>query len=42
MPKKGFTGHANDALPWMGINIEASGDRMTDWRHIARETFYAS
>jgi hypothetical protein len=42
MPKKGFSGHANDALPWMGINIETSGDRMADWRHIARETFYAS
>jgi asparagine synthetase B (glutamine-hydrolysing) len=42
MPKKGFSGHANDALPWIGINLETSGDRMTDWRHIARETFYAS
>jgi asparagine synthetase B (glutamine-hydrolysing) len=42
MPKKGFSGHANDALPWMNISIEQSGDRMTDWRQIAQKTFYAS
>jgi asparagine synthase (glutamine-hydrolysing) len=41
LPKKGFTGHANDALPWMNISIESTGDRMADWRQIARESFYA-
>lgn len=42
LPKKGFSGHANDALPWLNIDISLTGDRMTDWRQIARESFYAS
>ena len=41
LPKKGFAGHANDALPWLNIKINPTGDRMMDWRQIARETFYA-
>jgi asparagine synthetase B (glutamine-hydrolysing) len=41
LPKKGFSGHANDALPWLNISITPTGDRMADWRQIAQETFYA-
>lgn len=40
-PKKGFTGHANDALPWLPFDIVPTGDRMQDWRQIARKGFYA-
>lgn len=42
LPKKGFTGHANDALPWLGVNIKATGDRMADWRQIVQQSFYDS
>jgi asparagine synthetase B (glutamine-hydrolysing) len=41
-PKKGFTGHANDALPWLPFAIASTGDRMADWRQIARKSFYES
>jgi hypothetical protein len=41
LPKKGFSGHANDALPWLNIDITLTGDRMNDWKLIAKETFYA-
>ena len=41
-PKKGFTGHANDALPWLPFFIDPTGDRLTDWRQIARKSFYDS
>ena len=41
LPKKGFTGHANDALPWLGIQVEDTGDRLADWRNIVQRSFYA-
>lgn len=41
LPKKGFTGHANDAMPWLDLQIVPTGDRMQDWRQIARNSFYA-
>lgn len=41
LPKRGFAGHANDSLPWMGIDLEPTGDRDRDWKHIAKETFRA-
>lgn len=40
LPKKGFTGHANDSLPWLGVEIESTGDRHLDWQKIAYQTFY--
>jgi len=42
LPKKGFTGHANDSLPWLGIDIDSIGDRLLDWRQIAQKVFYDS
>jgi asparagine synthetase B (glutamine-hydrolysing) len=39
--KKGFAGHANDSLPWLGVDIDPSGDRYQDWKQIAQNTFYA-
>jgi len=39
--KKGFTGHCNDALPWMGIEIVPTGDRQSDWRQIIQTCFYS-
>lgn len=38
-PKQGFAGHANDSLPWLGVNITESGDRYQDWKQIAQQTF---
>jgi hypothetical protein len=38
-PKQGFAGHANDSLPWLGVNIVESGDRYQDWKQIAQQTF---
>ena len=40
LPKQGFAGHANDALPYLGIEIEPTGDRHLDWKQIAQKTFY--
>lgn len=40
-PKKGFAGHANDSLPYLGINIHTVGDRHRDWISIAQETYYS-
>lgn len=42
LPKQGFAGHANDALPWLGVNITPTGNRHNDWKQIARRTFYAN
>lgn len=39
--KQGFAGHANDSLPWLGVNIDATGDRHRDWQAIAQKTFYS-
>lgn len=38
-PKQGFAGHANDSLPWLGVNITESGNRYQDWKQIAQQTF---
>lgn len=42
LPKQGFAGHANDSLPWLGVEITPTGDRHNDWKQIARRTFYAN
>lgn len=39
LPKEGFAGHANDSLPWLGVDIDLTGDRYSDWRQIAQATF---
>ena len=39
LPKKGFTGHANDALPFLSIDIDVTGDRMQDWKTITQQMF---
>jgi hypothetical protein len=36
----GFAGHANDSLPWLGVEIDSTGDRHRDWQQIAQKTFY--
>jgi len=41
-PKKGFTGHANDSLPYLSVTIESTGDRLLDWKQIVQQSFYAS
>jgi asparagine synthase (glutamine-hydrolysing) len=41
LPKKGFTGHANDSLPYLPFTIESTGNRINDWRQIAQVSFYA-
>jgi asparagine synthetase B (glutamine-hydrolysing) len=38
-PKKGFTGHANDSLPYLPITIESTGDRLLDWKQIVIKSF---
>jgi asparagine synthetase B (glutamine-hydrolysing) len=40
LPKMGFAGHANDSLPWLGVEIESTGNRHLDWQQIAQKTFY--
>jgi len=40
MPKKGFTGHCNDSLPWLDVEIESTGNRDQDWRQIVLKSFY--
>jgi len=42
LPKKGFTGHANDALPYLPVSIVPTGDRLMDWKQISRNMFYDS
>jgi asparagine synthetase B (glutamine-hydrolysing) len=39
-PKKGFTGHANDSLPYLPVKIDPTGDRLADWKQISRKMFY--
>jgi asparagine synthetase B (glutamine-hydrolysing) len=38
--KQGFTGHANDGLPWMSVTVVDQGDRHQTWKQIAKTTFY--
>jgi asparagine synthetase B (glutamine-hydrolysing) len=40
LPKIGFSGHCNDSLPWLGIEIEPTGNRDQDWRQIVFKSFY--
>jgi asparagine synthase (glutamine-hydrolysing) len=40
LPKKGFTGHCNDALPWLDIDLESTNNRNLDWRQIVLKSFY--
>jgi asparagine synthetase B (glutamine-hydrolysing) len=40
LPKKGFTGHCNDSLPWLGINVSPTGNRAQDWKTIVQASFY--
>jgi hypothetical protein len=42
MPKKGFTGHANDSLPYLPITIKSTSDRLLDWKQIVQKSFYDS
>ena len=39
-PKKGFTGHANDSLPYLPVTIDSTGDRHQDWKLISQGMFY--
>jgi asparagine synthetase B (glutamine-hydrolysing) len=39
LPKQGFTGHCNDSLPWMRVNVPASLDRSAQWKQIQSATF---
>ena len=39
LPKQGFTGHANDALPWLNIDVSLTGDRYQDWKTINQQMF---
>ena len=40
LPKKGFTGHCNDSLPWLGVDINPTGNRVQDWKAIVHASFY--
>jgi asparagine synthetase B (glutamine-hydrolysing) len=40
LPKKGFTGHCNDSLPWLDVEIETTGNRDQDWKQIVLKSFY--
>lgn len=40
-PKMGFAGHANDSLPWLGVDIKPSGNRHSDWQQIASTSYYS-
>lgn len=40
LPKQGFAGHANDSLPWLGIEYSPTADRYRDWQEIAQISFY--
>ena len=40
LPKKGFTGHCNDALPWLNLQLEQSSDRNQVWRQAVIKSFY--
>ena len=39
LPKQGFTGHANDALPWLGIDHVPTGNRYQDWKTVNQQMF---
>jgi asparagine synthetase B (glutamine-hydrolysing) len=39
--KKGFTGHCNDSLPWINVDIKPTGSRDLDWKNIVKASFYS-
>jgi asparagine synthetase B (glutamine-hydrolysing) len=39
LPKQGFTGHCNDSLPWMGVDVVESSNRSAQWKQIQSATF---
>ena len=39
-PKKGFSGHCNDSLPWLGITTNSTEDRNKEWQEIVLRSFY--
>ena len=39
LPKKGFSGHCNDSLPYLNINVMDT-DRNTQWRHAVIDSFF--
>lgn len=39
LPKKGFSGHCNDSLPYLNINVSDT-DRNTQWRHAVIDSFF--
>lgn len=38
-PKQGFAGHANDSLPWMGIDFTPTEHRHRDWQSICQQSY---
>ena len=40
--KIGLTGHANESLPWLNLDINVTNDRYKDWKQIAQQSFYDS
>ena len=38
-PKKGFSGHCNDSLPYLDVSVSAT-DRNTQWRDAVIESFF--
>ena len=38
-PKKGFSGHCNDSLPYLNVNVSDT-DRNTQWRHAVIDSFF--
>ena len=40
MAKKGFTGHCNDALPYLDIALNPTGNRDRDWQQAVINSFY--
>ena len=39
LPKKGFSGHCNDSLPYLNVTVSDT-DRNTQWRDAVVNTFY--
>lgn len=40
--KKGFSGHCNDSLPYLNLNIDRSGTRDQIWHQAVIESFYSN
>ena len=39
LPKKGFSGHCNDSLPYLNVTVSDT-DRNTQWRDAVINSFY--